>query len=131
MSIDEVIEKSTINFPRALALKEAEELIEHLAKKLPANIHYKVSRHKSIGYQEKDERVLKQEGTVNISATVINIKEPMSFDVCEFKPSMKDTSKLSSINFQLIPDYEIHDYRPEVIKLWGDVRKVVEDYFKQ
>ena len=130
MSIDKLIEKTTIEFPRKLSLKGAEGLIDYIAEKLPANIHYNVSYHRSVIPKEEDKGFSKQDGTVNIAATIMDTKKSMAFDTCEFNPSKEDSSNLSSIRFQLVPDWELFDYRPEVILLWDDVRRIVKDYFK-
>ncbi|GBE20134.1 MAG TPA: hypothetical protein ENG87_04845 [Candidatus Pacearchaeota archaeon] len=57
-------------------------------------------------------------------------RKPIAFDSFEFTPSKKDSSKLASIQFNMVPDWELDEYRPEVRKLWRNVREVVKQYFK-
>ncbi len=127
MSIDELIKKATIDFPRALNLEEAEKLINHLAENLPARIDYTITSNKMI-IVDPGEEIFKQEGTVKITANITHSTKPNAFDSCEFNPHGQDSSKLSSMKFQLTPGWELSDYRPEVQQLWEDVRKVVTYY---
>jgi hypothetical protein len=31
----------------------------------------------------------------------------------------------------MVPDWELSDYRPEIRKLWKDVRQIVDEYFRK
>ena len=134
MSIDEVVEKTRIELPRSLTLKEAEELIYYLAKELPANVNYQTSYYKSVfhSFRESNKKILKQEdGTVEINGSISNLEKPFAFDFFQFRASDKgDTSKLSVIAFHLVPGRELSEYRLEVRKLWDDVREKVGQYFE-
>lgn len=134
MPIDELLEKTRIELPRSLTLKEAEKLIYYLAKELPANIHYHTSRYRSIvrsSGEDNRSEILEQDGTVEINANINNLEKPFAFDGFQFTSSgMEDTSKLSVIRFNLVPGWELSEYRPEVIELWDHVRKTVGQYFE-
>ena len=134
MSIDELLEKTTIKLPRSLTLKEAEKLIYYLAKELPANIHYHTSRHRSIfrSYGEGNRKILEQDGTVKINVNINNIEKPLALDSFQLQASDqdRDTSKLSVIRFNLVPGWELPEYRPEVRELWDKVRGKVGQYFE-
>jgi len=80
-------------------------------------------------YLGKGMGVRKDEGTAEITGTIVHNLEPMAFDFFKFEHSHKDTSKLSLMQFQLVPDWEFVDYRSEVRQLWGEVRGIIMDYF--
>lgn len=133
MSIEEIVEKTRIELPMPLSLKGAEKLLYYLAEELPANVSYQISHHKSIyrPFRESGRKILKQDGTIVISGSISNLEKPFAFDFFQFRASDKgDTSKLSVIRFNLVPDWELSDYRPEVIKLWDDVKEKVRQYFE-
>ena len=138
MTLDDVMEKTTIALPRLLDLKEAEKLIYHIAVQLPGNVNYHISHYRSFFHdsesrrspEEKNRRVLEQDGTVSISVNINSHRNVMAFDVFQFCPSREDTSKLAEIRFQTVPDWELSEYRPEIQKLWDDTRRLVGEYFK-
>ena len=135
MSIDEIVEKTTIELPMSLSLKGAEKLLYYLAKELPANVSYQILHHKSIyrPFRESGRKILKQDGTIVISGSISNLEKPLAFDFFQLQASDKgrdDTSKLSVIKFNLVPGWELSEYRPEVIKLWDNVRVKVGQYFE-
>ncbi len=128
MTIDEVIEETTINFKHDLNLDETESLFLFIAEKLPANISYHTGYFRDYRYEE--DGVTTSNGTVEISGMISRIREPYSFDSFTGVHSEMDTSKFSSFHFSRIPGYEISEYRPVVRQLWDDVREIVEDYFE-
>ena len=48
LDLDDIVAKIILSFPRPIDLKEAEYLLEHLAKELPANISYLPLQHTSM-----------------------------------------------------------------------------------
>ena len=130
MTIDEVLERSTILLPMPLSLERTEKLLVYIAEQLPANISYKLSSHHSI-YPE-EEKASKQLGTVSITGSIKSLKDVLASDSFNCTHSEKDrnTSRISLIKFSIIPGYELDEYRKEVTRLWDDVRKLVSEYFK-
>lgn len=131
MSIEEIIAKTTIELPRSLTLEEAEKLINYIAKELPGNINYNASYYNSVFHGPDNGEISKQKGTANMTAIVNSLGNLAVFDSFQFKPPEEDTSKFSTIRFQIVPDWELSDYRPEVRQLWDEVREIVGQYFKQ
>lgn len=129
MSIEEVIEKTTIELPREIDLETAEELLRYLAGNLSANIHYNVSYFKSI--LKKDGEISEFDGSVSLTANISSYENPTAFDACTFMSSSTDTSKLSIIKFGQVPGWDLSEYRQEVRQLWDDVRETVKQYFEQ
>jgi len=131
MSIDELLKKTTINFPRAINLEESEKLLEYISEKLPGNINYVITYYKSFFYDEMAGKAGNSTGTLNINANIKNSKEIMAFDNMGMLSSNEDVSKLSSIEFSKTPGWSIADYRPEIQRLWDNVRNIVDAYFKE
>lgn len=128
MTIDEIAEKSTITFPRSVDLKEAEGLLMYVAMTLPAHVHYNVHYFRSISSLDGESFGV-QDGTLKIIASVHSLKNPMAFDTFHIDSSTEDPSRLELIGFQMVPGWELSDYRPEIRQLWGDTRRIVQGYF--
>ena len=127
MTIDEIIKKATIEFPRFLNLKEGEELLDYIAEKLPATIRYNASYTGLLNQGKSSKKY-----DPKISGSITSINTPMAFDNFEsFLVLKNDISKIKSLQFILVPDWEIGDYRKEVIQLWGEVRNIIGEYFKK
>ena len=100
MTIDELTEKSKIEFPRLIDLDEAEKLIDYIAEILPANIDYQKNQHKSIMHSNINDAFIKADGTSKVIATITSLKNPVTFDTCQFNHSSQNRSKLETIQFQ-------------------------------
>lgn len=137
--LTEIINRTHIRFPWDLTLEQARELVKYICTKLPSRANYDFSQHVEVKYAFEDklrgelpdgEEILKEEETETRFSGIIRHKiEPKAFDSFGFMPSKKDNSKLSSILFRIVDDWKITDYSPEVVQLWDDVRKIVDDYF--
>jgi hypothetical protein len=130
MSIDDVLEKATIKFPRALDRNNAEKLLLYISEKLPGRINYTPKQYKSLVYDEKSNKSTLENGTLNISANLVPFKNQMEFDAFQLEPWEEDSSYVASLKFQIIPGFEFSDYQ-RVVPLWNNVRKIIDDYFKE
>ena len=128
--IEEAVKKATIEFPTDMSLRQTHRLIAYIAKILPANINYHFSQHINVGYLVGHEGFSKDLETAEITGRISRAEEPIVFDSFRFKHSEHDTSKFSLMQFLIVSNWEPEDYRPEVRKLWGDVRKLVNKYFR-
>ena len=131
MSIEEIAEQTKIEFPRDLHLKEAESLLFYIAENLPANINYQTSSHKSISRCTPAGGVAIRQGTIGLTASINSLKNPGAFDSLRFHKEVGDSSRFSHINFEMVPGWELSDYRPEVKQLWDDIRVITTEYFNQ
>ncbi len=127
MSIDEVIEKTTINFSRALTLSQAEKLMFYIAERLPGDVNYSCTYIRSVSASEPAGPTVRLNGTVNMAGT-ISSKTLTAFDSFQCNPDQKNTSKFSAIVFYQVPGWDLYEYREEVRQLWDDVRKLVKEY---
>ena len=131
MSLKEILEKTTIKFPRPIGREEAEKLLCYIANNLPANVSA-TTEYDMFYYHSLDEDLIeKTNGTLKVNAEVDSVKERGLFDSFESETWKEDMSYISSIAFQRARGSELSDYDPEKIKLWGGVREVVEKYFKE
>ena len=127
MTIDELLEASTIEFLESLTLEEMGKLLDYITKNLPADIYTKTEYNENRDH-DQDMPTL---GTVKIVGTIKNVNN-YSFD--SFMTTynfLEDTSKISAMQFQTIPGYELEEHREEVRQLWNDVRAQVNNYFAQ
>ena len=129
MELDEIAKEGTIEFPRPISREDAENLFCYIAKELPASISSHIDYYKSFSYNEERDKVLEDEGTLIVIASVSSLKKERGYDTFVSKPGDRDTSCISAIASQTVPGWELLDYRPEVRKLWKDVREVVNRYF--
>lgn len=130
MSIDKLVEKTTIKFLKPLNLRNAEKLLLYISEHLPGTVNYHIEQHKSLSYNKEKKKSTKDNGTLTISTNISNSEKVMAFDFPQLIPWEKDSSYVSSIQFPRLSD-NLMDYRPEVQRLWDDVRKIVENYFKE
>ena len=130
MIIDEVAERAEIVFPGHLNLKNAERLLEYISENLPGNVNYFVENHNNFLYDGEKGKSVKDRGTLKITASFSKSRDPISFDSAHFEPWSENTSYVSSLKFQLVPDWELSKYS-RVLPLWNDVRKLVGDYFEK
>lgn len=131
MSLDELTKKTTIDFPRPIRSQHAEDLLCYLSSHLPANVSGKIGYFINYIYDPETESSSEDKGTLKLSATVNSLKEAMAFDSFQSKPWEANTSYISAIEFQRVPDWELEEYRPEIRKLWDDVRECVGKYFEE
>ena len=130
MALEEVVQKATIIFPWDLTREQSRGLIKYITIKLRGLITYEFLHSIKIGYPSGYEVPLNEEKISNQKGVITLSDPPFISDDFQFKPSKKDESKLSAIQFHLTSDLKLEDYRPEVRQLWEDTRKAVEDYFE-
>lgn len=123
------MQRLTIEFPGGLTLEQTKDLLGYVAKSMPANISYRDSRHGAFFHDPETGALREEQGTVKICADIRATNNPGTFDTCESINSERDSRFISGLRFFTIPGYEIQDYRPEAVKLWDNVREIVDDYF--
>ena len=130
MDIEEVRRFNLIKFPRRVGLEEGERLISYLAKNLPGTINYRASYFASLSGIEEDKS--KRSGSVDIGCTVCILKPKAGVVIDSFCfGHSKDTSKLESIMFDMVPGWGVSNYDPKVKELWNDTRNLVKRYFER
>jgi len=132
MTIDEVINKATIEFSKPLSLDETEELMKYITIHLPGDITYTLSYEVAL-YHEQGHHIDKSPRNVSINGHIRSNKDGAAFDFFNSQPLkvITDTTKVHLIRFSIIPGYDkLTDYNPITTRLWGDVRKVVTEYFE-
>lgn len=131
MSVDELTKKTTIEFPRPIGREHAEKMLCYISSHLPGDVNGKVEYFINYRCDSKKKDSLEEKGTLTLFVNVNNSKKIPSFDTFVSSPWKEDSSLISKIEFQKIPGFELSEYRPEVIELWDDVRKVVNKYFEE
>ena len=130
MSIEEVIKKINIPFPKPQSLEQVEELLRYITMNLPATIrcHFQYNTYFSKG---KDSKLLEDNGSVNIIASIVDTEKTMAIGTLESRPYSQDSSYISALAFQMVPGWDISDYRPEVLNLWDEVRGLTKKHFSE
>lgn len=132
MTLDGVLDKSTIQFPRLLPRDEAEELIGYIARRLPVRVHYRTQYSRLMNFHDPDtpDKLLIKECAVSVVGDIEMVRNSMAFDTFCMEPSNGDTSKLETMRFQLVPGWELGEYRKDVRALWAYTRRAVNSYFR-
>lgn len=127
--MQDLIDRITIEFPGPLTLEQAEDLLEYIARELPANINYDPSQFRNFFHNPQTGKLEKQEGTARIVGSIINLKSAMGFNHFLTIPSERFCGAIEGLRFSLIPDFDLKDYEEEVVHLWDSVREHVHGYF--
>lgn len=131
MSIDEILNRATINFPKPISFANTEKLLLSISEGIRGEVHYSLDTPKSFIYnqEEKKSRItLKDRMIKQIYIKDINNH---SFESAKMIMSDEKSSEFSSMRFEIIPGYNLPDYRKETLQLWDDVREIVERYFSE
>jgi hypothetical protein len=123
-----LLERTTIGFPRNLVPSEARKLLKYISLKLEARARYREDvRHNVEGGIDASE-VSKIEGA--FEARLGNAKfyiTPFSMvrEICGY------FSRFSGIKFFTTPGYELSELPEEELEAMDSVRKVVGEYFSE
>ena len=118
-----VEEQTTVNFPHGLGLHEAENLIIHLERDLPVYVNYTEYSSRKGGPLEDKPR------DIGMTGEIISKKDNSISGRFYLNSQQNKMFEFSGLKF--IKTYDkISDYKPEIIKLWEDTRKSIDDFFR-
>ena len=130
MDLEEIAKRLGIDFPKNLDLQQSEDLLEYIARELPADVIYGVSYGKSIVHTEEGietfDRGFKLTGQISSRD---NFGKSDSFSILN-PDYTSEHFEVGRLEFSMVPGWDINDYRKEVLELWDGVRELVERYFK-
>ena len=130
MSVNELIERTTINFPRDISLDEARELLTYLAKNLPARMQYGKSQDFIIDSDEEGS-VREIPGTISLGGLMTSTDpDSLANEGFRFTHSDRDVTRAGEFRFSPIPGYDLEEHTPHSIKFWDDTREKIEEYFR-
>jgi hypothetical protein len=124
MTLEEVMERITIEFPEHIPLNQMIELLDYICDTMPAGVSYQVHY-----FAQKQGKEKRSRGSGSIAGQIRHNEKLASFDCFETVQSDKDYTLVGGMRFAMIPDYELSEYRPEAIQLWDDIRERVDYYF--
>jgi|SRR3989344_1912032 len=130
MTLDTLTQISRIEFPQPLTLKRTKGLLKYLAINLPAEIRYTTESLETIYYIPEEFKTKRHQGSVSISGNIHDVRNH-TLDYFSTKHAECDTSRIKGLQFQLVPEWDLEEYRPEVRQLWQNVRTQVQNYFSQ
>ena len=128
MSLDQVLERTTIRFPVSIGTEEAEKLLEHVSAKLSCRIEYHLSENRRIIYDGQLKKSSRSSGSSKISGSIYNGARSASFESFGFFAS---APAHQGIRFFTPPGYELGEISKEEIGLMDSVRKQMEAFFSK
>jgi len=128
MTFEEIKDKTTMEFKRPLDLEETEGLLKYIVEKMPANIQITTKRFKSFRYYK--EGVSEDEGPLEMIANIHSFKTHV-VNTFQSTPYDKDTSLISSVDFEIASDWGLSDYGPEDREFLNQFRGLVDKYFEE
>ena len=129
MSVEEVVNKTTIKFKRPLKEKEIRSLMIYLARELSADITYEISyRRELIHNRDKGGLSIKTAG-LELTARITSSLFASDSLTSKGHENIEALDSISGFSFNKVPGWEVLEYRPEVRALWSKVRTSVDEYF--
>jgi hypothetical protein len=128
--IEDILQRTTIVFPVPIDFIKAEELLFYISEGIHGKVNYSIDCPISLVYNEKKEKskiILRSRA---LGGVFIRSNKSVTSEFAKLITSDTESSKYSAIRFDPIIGYTVSEHRPEVVKLWDDVRSVVEEYFK-
>ena len=140
--LEELVEATTIRFPRPLSFEEAKKVLVYISDYLPARLTNTYEIHENIRSPTDRKELAKLEGrdesdyaldrgTVKISSTISREKN-FAFDIlCSLNEISSDFNLIDGFRFQTTPGYDNINERiyHDKIPLWNHVRQAVTKYF--
>ncbi|GEM_PF-3399407 len=139
MSLEDVLAKSEIIFPRSLELDDMKELLEHYNTEGRLAVFYQLTSKYDLGYPllpigVENPLDLREESVSSLNGRITDPNSPFAYDSFETEILTLDdedsTRVFKKLKFGLIPGYELSEYRPEVIALWDKTRILTSEYFE-
>ena len=128
MALNPVLANSIIFFPWTLTLRQLKDLADYVGEQLHCVIDYEISHSRTSCYESGHAGFLRIEKTA-LDGKVTFPFPPFLHDRFNFIPHEKDPSRIRGIQFQTKQGTEISDYKQEIVQLWQDIRKAVDNYF--
>ena len=130
-TIEEIIQETTIDFPKPIGLEECEEFFHYLATNLSVDITWNPEYSGSLIHDSNTKELLKHKGALRLEGFIRSLKDSRVHDTFESKSCEEDNAYISGIEFKGGPEWEFSEYTPEVRELWGDVRGFTAKYFEE
>ncbi len=133
MTLEDVLAKSEIIFPRFLNLDEMNGLLEYYNTKGKIAVRYQLTMQHDLGIplppsKTEDPLDLRNFYLLTLSGRITSLQDHYALD--SFEVLGQHEQGIKGLRFQLIPGYELNEYRPEVVALWNKVKTLTEKYFK-
>jgi hypothetical protein len=125
-------EKTQIVFPRPLGESDLDDLLFHVAKTVPVEVHYEVSRKKSITNLADNRGCRFEDGELESKGSISAVKTPFRMTAFSTVHSdEEDYRGVSAIDMSPVRFVNERTYSPDTLKLLEDVKRAVEQYFSQ
>ncbi len=132
MSVEELLEKATIQFEKPISQNSIGMYMHYLSYELHANIRYRLTLDKEIWALPEDTSLIPIK-TTRFGLSGIITKRTTSYDdyVSEiFNGFSDDPDYIKGVKFDIIPGFDLKEYDPKKIQFWDEIRKLSCDYIK-
>lgn len=125
--IQDLIDRTTINFPRNVDEREAYSVLEFVSR----DLDYRVNGGNFGGFflVEDGEVGEKYEAEIRGAISSIDFDERAGFSFLRDEKNLK--GGFSGIIFETIPGYSLEEHNRGEVKAWGEVRKSIDKYFEE
>jgi hypothetical protein len=128
--MEDILKRTIITFPTSIGFVDTEKLLFHISEGIQGEVEYSVDCPKSFAYNEKEKKSKITLRDRALGGVFIRSNKSVTSEFVKLITSDTESTKYSAMRFDPIIGYSVSEHRPEVVKLWDDVRSVVEVYFK-
>ncbi len=127
-SLDDVAQRTLIEFPRNIVLEEAKSFLASFAANHNYRLSYTASRRESVGSLQGS----KEDGSAELKGVGLEGQVSMaSGSGFEFERSQSDSLRFEAVRFERVPGWRLSDYSREAIQVWDDMREERDSYFSE
>ncbi len=132
-SLEELLGRTEIKFPREVSLIEAEKLLAYVAKGLSCEVTYSLDERKRVGSRtaqfnkDKDGKYSAERIGFDIKGTFYTFSSSVTFDGEKYR----GVDMLGAIRFFTTPGYSLEKIPRAELNLMDSVRSQIEKYFSK
>ena len=125
--LQELLERTTINFPRSVKEREVYRILEFIS----GDLDYKIYNGNFEGFFSIEGGELKEkyETKIKVAISSRDFNERGSFYFSS--EIIEDSEVFTGIRFDTIPGYDLEEHAKEEVAAWVKIKKSVEDYFER
>ena len=120
--LEKVMKETTINFARPLDFRGVNKMLKYVGDNLPGTVSFQASYNRSVG-EGLDGKI----GSMKFGGMISDYSKSRAFDSFE----ISGCPEVTSMNFFMVPGWDLEEYRVEVRELWTSVRGTIEKYFEE
>ena len=131
----EVLERTTIEFPKAITGEEFQDMLRYLHQETGFEIRTNTKSYFNLRkpYKTEDQDSPIEEAYISEISGSIWSKEHLSFPTFIGSRDIRkaEYNQFSAFNFFVPPDWRVEDFRQEELETMDNIRGKIEQYFSQ